>query len=768
MSDLFSELKRRKVFRVAAVYVVASWLLLQVADVLASILELPTWAGKLVFFVLVVGFVPALILAWAYDLTPDGVSVTANRDGTAARGNRTPVVLAAMLLLFGLAAAAWWYSGKDARWAHDVGIPQVEKYVDAGDLEAAYALAKKVEEVLPRDPGMLEIWSTFTWRTAIPSSPPGAAVYRRPYEDPDAAWQYLGVTPIHETRIPFGASVLRFDAKGLVPMMRVIGGGLRGGAELLVEEPPWAGFANVNPGGFRLHTTESLPAGMVHVPGWREVIDGNAVEFRDFFLGKYEVTNAEFQAFIDAGGYRRKDLWEYPFVDGATTLSFDDAMARFVDRTGRRGPGNWEGGSYAEGTAELPVTAISWYEAAAYARFAGFELPTLAHWRRALATGLLAFQIPASNISSTGPVTVGSRDGIGWTGTYDMAGNAREWCFNEVDEGQRVIVGGGWDDDAYVVENSVSDPHRLPPLDRSATNGVRLMSRNDEAAIRELAMRQVAVMDLLPIPDPVSDEVFEVRRRDFDYDHTPLNAKVEETVELRHWRRQRVSIDGEPGEQRIEIYLFLPDGPATRYQTVLLWPSAGPQFMDSFEDYHFSLDFILRNGRAVAFPILNGTFDRRLPEMPDWTTHAGRNLAVKQVREFRRMIDYLETRPDIQADKIAYYGKSWGGRMGAIVLAVEPRIKVGILNQAGINAGDHPDINVAHFLPRVDVPVLHFSGRYDTDFRFESSSRPFFERLGTAAADKKHVLAATGHFVPQSVVTGETLDWLDRYLGPVD
>jgi formylglycine-generating enzyme required for sulfatase activity len=768
MRNLLSELKRRKVFRVAAMYVLASWLLLQVADVLASILELPPWAGKLVFFVLVIGFVPAMVLAWAYDLTPDGVSVTPNHDGSAAQSSKRPVAQAAFLLLLGVAAAGWWYSGKDARWAQDAAIPGVEDYVELGDLEAAYALALQVEERLPGDPEMAEIWSSFTWKTSIPSSPPGVRVYRRPYENPDAAWQYLGITPIYDTRIPFGASVLRFEAEGLAPMQRVIGGGILGEAELLIEEPPWAGFANVNPGGFRLYAEDSLPAGMVHVPGWQEVMDGNVVVFRDFFLGKYEVTNAEFQSFVDAGGYRREDLWEHDFLDGGAVLSFDDAMARFVDRTGRPGPSNWDAGSYPDGTAGFPVTGISWYEAAAYARFAGFELPTLGHWRRALATGLLAFEIPATNVNGNGPVAVGSRAGIGWTGTFDMAGNAREWCYNEVDDGQRVILGGGWDDDAYVVESSVSDPHRLPPMDRSATNGLRLMSWNEEAATTRIAMRPIVVVDLLPIPDPVSDEVFDVKRRDFDYDHTPLNASIEETVEFRHWRRQRVTLDGEAGEERITLLVYLPHGDASRYQTVLFWPGAGTQFMGSIDDYQFPLDFILRNGRAVAFPLLNGTFERRMPKVPDWTTHAGRNLAAKEVREFRRMIDYLETRTDIQADKFAYYGKSWGGRMGAIVLAVEPRIRVAILNQAGINAGDHPDINVAHFLPRVTVPVLHFSGRYDTDFRFESSSRPFFERLGTKEADKRHVVSPTGHFVPRSAATGETLDWLDKYVGPVE
>jgi alpha/beta superfamily hydrolase len=138
------------------------------------------------------------------------------------------------------------------------------------------------------------------------------------------------------------------------------------------------------------------------------------------------------------------------------------------------------------------------------------------------------------------------------------------------------------------------------------------------------------------------------------------------------------------------------------------------------------------------------------------------------VREFRRVIDYLETRPDIAFENLAYSGFSWGGRVGAILMAVEDRIKVAILNQAGINPDVHPDIDVVHFLPRVSVPVLHFSGRYDTDFRFETASKPFFDRLGTPSDHKKHVVEPTGHFVSQAVVKGETLNWLDKYLGPVE
>jgi TolB-like protein/Tfp pilus assembly protein PilF len=71
--SFFEELKRRNVFRVGAAYAVAAWVLLQVLDVVGEILELPQWGGKLILTVLVVGFVPALIFAWVYELTPEGV-----------------------------------------------------------------------------------------------------------------------------------------------------------------------------------------------------------------------------------------------------------------------------------------------------------------------------------------------------------------------------------------------------------------------------------------------------------------------------------------------------------------------------------------------------------------------------------------------------------------------------------------------------------------------------------------------------------------------
>jgi adenylate cyclase len=71
--SFIDELKRRNVIRVAITYLVASWLLLQIVDVLTDILDLPGTAGKFVFFMLVVGLVPTLIFSWVYEMTPEGL-----------------------------------------------------------------------------------------------------------------------------------------------------------------------------------------------------------------------------------------------------------------------------------------------------------------------------------------------------------------------------------------------------------------------------------------------------------------------------------------------------------------------------------------------------------------------------------------------------------------------------------------------------------------------------------------------------------------------
>jgi len=87
--------------------------------------------------------------------------------------------------------------------------------------------------------------------------------------------------------------------------------------------------------------------------------------------------------------------------------------------------------------------------------------------------------------------------------------------------------------------------------------------------------------------------------------------------------------------------VYLPKRASSRHQTLVYWPGAVIQFFHSVDAMRFQLDFALGNGRAVVMPEMKGMLDRRLSSRPSWDTHTGRELAIEQVREFRRTIDYL-------------------------------------------------------------------------------------------------------------------------------
>jgi formylglycine-generating enzyme required for sulfatase activity len=85
----------------------------------------------------------------------------------------------------------------------------------------------------------------------------------------------------------------------------------------------------------------------------------------EFQIDRYEVTNREFKEFANRGGYRDRKFWTVPFVKVGRTLSWEQAMAQFVDQTGQPGPATWEAGNYSPGQDNYPVSGVSWYEAVA-------------------------------------------------------------------------------------------------------------------------------------------------------------------------------------------------------------------------------------------------------------------------------------------------------------------------------------------------------------------------------------------------------------------
>ena len=501
---------------------------------------------------------------------------------------------------------------------------------------------------------------------------------------------------------------------------------------------------------------------MVFVPAGRsEYAGAPPADLPSFWLDRYELTNREYKAFVDAGGYRRPELWKHAFLRGGKPIPFAEAMALLRDRTGRPGPATWELGSFPEGQADFPVSGVSWHEAAAYAEFAGKSLPTLHHWFRAADLGIFSDLLRYSNFGGQGPGRVGERPSLSGFGTYDMAGNVREWAWNASGD-RRYTLGGAWSDPTYLY----TGPDALDPLDRSPILGVR-------CAVYETAPPEAVFGPLARVyrdyskERPAGDDVFAVYRSYFDYDRGELAAKLESTDERpEHWRIEKVSFAAAYGGERVLAQLFLPRNAVPPYQAVVYFPPSSANWIRSSEGLGTrEFGFLARSGRAVLFPVYQGTFERRLSAADG--PNAVRELVIQRTKDVRRAVDYLESRPDIDRSRLAFYGLSMGANYGAVVGAVESRFRTLVLVSGGMPEGRPPEVSTLNFAPRVRVPVLMENGRHDFTFPLDESQRPLFRLLGTPEADKKHVLFESGHVPPFPDVVRETLDWLDRYLGPV-
>jgi formylglycine-generating enzyme required for sulfatase activity/dienelactone hydrolase len=660
------------------------------------------------------------------------------------KARRPTFVLGLALGLAAVLGAVGWYLFRESRIrrAREVDLPEIVRLADAGKVGAALRLARETERVIPDE---IERLRRGSWDpVSVKTEPPGADVSFREYLGAESDWQSLGRSPVENVRLPFGYYRWRISRDGFQAVETVA----YNGALTLRLDPP-----------------ASIPPGMVRIPGGTfQYRSANRVELADYWLDKYEVTNKQFKAFVDAGGYGKKEFWKEPLVKDGRALSWEEAIAEFKDSTGRAGPSTWELGAHPEGHGDYPVNGVSWFEAAAYAEFAGKNLPTIYHWYNATGIGIFSDILKLSNFDGKGPERVGSRQGLTPWGAYDMAGNVREWCRNATGE-RRYILGGAWSDPGYLF----SEADAQLPFDRSPTNGFRCVKSATAVAAGLTAPVERLTRDYSR-ETPVPDDVFRIYRGFYAYDKTPLNAKVESVDDTSpYWRREKVGFDAAYGRERVPAYLFLPKKAAPPYQTVVYFPSSLSLRMPSSEDIETRFfDFVVRSGRAVLLPIYKGTYERR-----DRSSLGGpnelRDRVIAWSKDLGRSLDYLETRSDIDRGKLAYYGLSMGSITALPVLGVEDRFKAVVLLAGGLPFEPRPpEVEPLNFAPRIRIPVLLLGGRQDFIHPVDSAQIPFFRMLGTPEKDKKHIIFEGGH-APLRIqaLIKDILDWLDRYLGPV-
>ena len=650
------------------------------------------------------------------------------------------------------------YSGtaqsRRERWVQGTALQELTRLTEAAEYDSAYTLALRIEEIAPTDTVLAKLMPRISRKSVIVSDPAGARVYRAAFPD-TAHWRFIGTTPTDSVRLPVRVGMYRFEKAGFRTVLR-IHGSRPDKTYLDSVTAPRSEMVRIDGGEFR-----AFLVGSDNAP---------PLTLGPYAMDRFEVSNRAYKKFVDAGGYRDRAYWSEPIRDGAKLLRFEDAMTRFVDKTGRAGPSTWEGGDFPTGQGDYPVGGVSWYEAAAYAKFAGKSLPTIYHWAHAATVNYSRFVVPFSNLEGKGPLGVGSLRGVTAGGLSDMAGNVREWQANDAGQGLRYILGGGWSDQPY----AFVDAYAQPPMDRQAINGVRL-ARFDStdahlAASRGLVER--AFTDYTNVT-PVSDAVFAGYKRQFDYDPIALDAKVElRDTTPEDWNIERVSFTAAYGGERMLAWVYTPKRGKGPFQTVVYFPGSGVIFQRSSakarEDQIAS--FIVRSGRAWVLPIYKSTYERSdsvNTDIPN-TSIFYRDHAVMWGKDYKRTLDYLVSRPDIDTSKFAYFGLSWGGYWGGIIPAIEPRLKTAVLYVAGLTMERGRDeVEPVNYLPRIRIPVIMLNGKYDFFFPVKTAQEPFFRFLGTSAADKKYIVYEGGHDVPRTQLIKETLAWYDKYLGQV-
>jgi eukaryotic-like serine/threonine-protein kinase len=687
------------------------------------------------------------------------------------RKHRARIAIGATVavLLVGLGASLGLYRrASNQKWANERFVQAVELVRD-GDRRTAYVLLQEARRHMAGHPQLEELLTRISRQYSVNTAPPGAKVWCREYTATNEPWLYLGQTPLEQRTLPQLMYRWRFEREGFAPHECVADTGvhvrLRKGGDY--EDMIW-----IEAGTLRIPTERYAGTRPVDVPA--------------FLIDKYEVTNEQFQRFVDGGGYRNPEHWKgLRFLSDGREISWTEALAKFRDPSGQPGPRTWQEGRYLEGQAGHPVSGVSWFEAAAYAAFAGKGLPTVYHWERA--AGLLESRVivPFSNIGmrtrSTAPV--GTYRGMGRAGLCDMAGNVKEWCFNTTDDSgdRRYILGGSWDESTYVFTFKDS----RSPWDRSSGNGFRCVAFPSEepAPTDDLfdAFRLPGWRDFSNL-SPFLDQEFESYKAAYRYDRTLLNS-VGESVDDHSvfWLREKVSFDAAYGADRVTAHLFLPKTGAPPFQIVIFFPGVDAVTDQVFSDLLYApfIEFIITSGRALLFPIYYGTYERPAARGRFWTFEsvvqtpwAYRDWTILMSKDLGRCIDYLETRPDIDATRIGYCGHSHGSVLGPLMLAVEDRIRTSVFADGGLVPIDLPrSLDFALYAQRVTVPVLMINGREDALAPMNECQTPLYEALCVSSplTERKHYTGGhgvIGLFDPQ--IRHDVLEWLDRYLGPVE
>jgi formylglycine-generating enzyme required for sulfatase activity/dienelactone hydrolase len=637
---------------------------------------------------------------------------------------RAAAATAAALIAIAALFAGWqsYRRRADLRWLEQTAVPRITTLLQQDRALEALQWYRRAERIAPDSRLLYRLAEgVASHPVAFVTKPAGATIYVSDYsaapDDDLSQWQRVGSSPVTLAEVPnWGYYRVRAVKDGFAPVTNVFGID-----KTVAIELPENGM---------------VPQGMVWVPSAeaREVsasLGSNVnpvpqVSLPGFWIDRYEVSNRQFREFMDAGGYRKPEYWKEPFVRDGLPLTWEQASSDFHDLTGRPGPANWSLGSYPEGAADLPVAGVSWYEAMAYAVFAGKSIPTVYEWRHAAPIEVNTDVLLMSNFGGKALARVGTHRGMTRFGAYDMAGNVKEWTANAIGS-RRYALGGSWDEPSYIF--STADAR--DPFWRTISMGFRTVKRPappPAASFAAVELRSRTEHDSKPADDQTYRLLADLHR----YEPSPLDARVDRTDgSPQFWVKQTVSFAAAYANDRVMAHLFLPKNVTPPYQLVVVLGGAGINNWRRVEEFAFPFEFLMRSGRAVMIPAFWGTLERGPSEFvlpPSLEV----DRAIKWSRDLGRSIDYLQTRSDVDSTKIGFYSISWGAAHTPRLLAVEPRVKAAALLSGGLMPGQPREVDAWNFASRYRVPTLMVNGRDDFIFPYETSPEAAVRHDGDA------------------------------------